>query len=156
MGSVRGMTRPRASQPVPPRVRRRIRGRAASFALAGGVAGACLPTTALAEACATLRPDWDGTAVTALDELLYLVGTAPALLLILGAALAIRLQSQWGGLIVIVLWTVLVTYILMGNQDIARAATLEGCIGSPALFIALVAAICVAIVVRTLPRPSER
>ncbi|MEL7116231.1 MAG: hypothetical protein AAGP08_11685 [Pseudomonadota bacterium] len=115
-----------------------------------------LPSSAWAEVCAQIRPAWDGAPVTALQEALYLAGTAPVLVLVIASALVIRLRNQWGGLAVIVLWTVLITFIIRSDpSSIEAQASAEGCIGSPALFITAVAAICVAIVLRTLPlRPK--
>jgi hypothetical protein len=110
------------------------------------------PSITWADACATLRPDWSLPPATALDEVIYLTATLPALLLLAGSALAIALRSQWGGLLVIVLWTIFTTYIIMGGDETSELAAQEGCIGSPALFVTLVAAICVAIVLKTRPR----
>lgn len=114
-----------------------------------------VPKTAWAEICAIMRPSWDGGEVSAIQEALYLAGTVPALVLILLSALALRFRSQWGGLTVIVLWTVYITFVIRSDPDGMDLARAEGCVGSPALFITLVAAICVATVVYTLPRPKR-
>ena len=122
----------------------------------GGALASLAPIPAFADICAQMRPGWDGTPVSAVQEALFLGGTVPALALILGSALVIRFRSQWGGLITIVLWTVLITYIIRSDPDgIDALARQEGCVGSPALFIAAVVAICVAIVLTTLPRPKR-
>lgn len=113
-------------------------------------------TGALAQACETLRPDWEGAPVTLWQEALYLFSTPPALVLILASLIVIRLRHAWGALIVVVLWSLLTTLISMadptGLQNLARA---EGCMGSPALFIVIVAAICVGMILYTAPRKER-
>lgn len=115
-----------------------------------------LPSPAFAEVCDKVRPGWDGTAVGPLQEALYLFMTPPALFLIVTSLLVIRLRHQWGALAVVVLWTILITLVTMadptGLQEMAR---IEGCMGSPTLFIGIVAAICGGMIVYTAPR-SER
>lgn len=112
-----------------------------------------LPNAAWSEACNKTRPDWDGSAVSALDEALYLAATPATLVLILGSMIAVRFRHQWGALAVVVLWTLLVSMVAMGDPTGLRAQEIaEGCIGSPALFIAAVAAICVGMIIYTTPK----
>lgn len=114
---------------------------------------ACLPTSALAEVCDKIRPGWDGAAVTPLGEALFMFQTGPSLLLLVATAIALRFRSAWGGLVVVLLWTLLVSVLAMGDPfGFDGQAQAEGCIGSPALFIGLVAAICVGTVLYTMPR----
>lgn len=115
-----------------------------------------VPGAAMAEVCDKERPGWDGTATTMLDEAVSLAATVPSLVLILATALALRFRSAKGGLAVVVLWTAWVSVVaFVGNATpIRQAALQEGCIASPALFIGLVAAICVATILYT--APSER
>ena len=121
-----------------------------------GVTLALLPTGALADACVRTRPDWDGTPVSLLDEALFLVATPAALVLIIASLVAVRFRHQWGALVVVVLWTLFVSLIAMGDPTGLRAEEVaEGCVGSPALFIGLVAAICVAMILYTTPRQGR-
>lgn len=114
-------------------------------------------TPAWAEVCDEVRPDWDGTPVTALGEFLYLLQAPVVLVLILGTAMAFRFRSEWGGLVVVVGWSV-VTYLITdwggANQQevLARA---EGCIGSPSLFIAVATALSIGLVLYTAPLPKR-
>ena len=145
MGPVRGLTgAARAARAaLPARARRR-----------GLVLAACVsPGPAFAGACEALRPGWDGAPVTAFGEALHLFSAPPALILLGGTIIALRFRSQWGGLAVTVLWSALVWFIVFGPDPSGdrRAAALEGCMGSPALFIAIVAAISVATILYTAP-----
>ncbi len=110
---------------------------------------AALPGPALAEVCDKIRPDWDGTPVSGLQEALQLALTAPVLALLIATGAALRFRSQWGGLIVVVLWTGYASLLSFG--DLRTQAQAEGCAGSPTLFIGLVAAICVATILYTAP-----
>lgn len=137
MGSVRGMTHP---------------------SLAPALTTACLvllPAAAGAEVCDKERPGWDGTPATALTEALWLAGSLPAVVLLVATALAVRFRSAWGGLAAVSGWSILIGVIVFapesGPMGIAQAARAEGCAGSPALFIACVAAICVATILYTAP-----
>jgi hypothetical protein len=125
----------------------------------GGLILACLvlPGPALAEVCARLRPDWDGGPVGPVADAIALFSSLPALALLLGTALAIRLRHQGLALGVVVLWTVLVSFAaLRGGQDgVWQAAATEGCVGSPSLFIALAAAISVGTILYTSRRPRQ-
>jgi len=124
--------------------------------IAFGLLAATLPATAWAEVCDKARPAWDGTPVSAWQETIFLLSTIPALVLIVASLLAIRFRHQWGALVVVVLWTILVTMISMADPTgLQKRAAAEGCVGSPALFIGLVAAICVGMILYTAPRPSR-
>ena len=113
-----------------------------------------LPTSALAEVCDKVRPHWTpGTETTAWGEMIALMGTPPSLVLLLLSALAIRFRHEWGALIVVVLWTGWASLVVFAgaDDDIQRMAVQEGCIGSPSLFIAAVAAISVAMIIYVAP-----
>lgn len=110
-----------------------------------------------AEVCAQMRPNWTpGAPASAWDELIALMSTPPSLVLILASLIAIRFAHQWGALIVVLLWTLWVSLVAMSSPDAARLAALqEGCIGSPTLFIAAVAAICVGMILYTTRRAAR-
>lgn len=121
-----------------------------------GLILALIPLPAWAGVCEEVRPGWDGTPITILGETLALLSAPAALLLVVLSLAAIRFRAQWLGLGTIVFWTIFVSVITMATpsdlRDLARA---EGCVGSPALFIALAAAICGAIVIYTKPRTDN-
>lgn len=144
MGSVRGMTRP--TRPRSPGL---SRGLFATLAL-------IMPSSALAAVCTTERPGWDGTPANAISEALFLASSLPAIVLIVATALALRFRSKWGGLAVVSGWSILISLRVFGTDPTGtrQKATIEGCIGSPTLFIALVAAICIATILYT--APTER
>lgn len=110
-----------------------------------------------AATCAQMRPHWTpGVPATAWDELIALMSTPPSLILILASLLAIRFAHQWGALIVVLLWTLWVSFVAMSTPDVGRLAGMqEGCIGSPTLFIAAVAAICVGMILYTTRRATR-
>ena len=119
---------------------------------------ATLPSTALAEVCDKVRPFWTpGAQATSWDELIGLMGTPPSLILLVLSALAVRFRHQWGALVVVLLWTAWVSLIaLVGVDNETQAmAIAEGCIGSPVLFIAVVAAICGGMILYTAPRETR-
>lgn len=120
-----------------------------------GLILAALPGTALAETCALQRPNWDGGPVSGMDEAIQLASSPITLILLALTLLTLRFRSQWGGVVVVVLWTILVSMLTMldptGTRELGMA---EGCVGSPTLFIAAVAAICVATILYTAPRSS--
>lgn len=127
------------------------------LACATALAVTLFPQAALAEVCDKVRPLWrraEGPA-TALDEALHFAASPVSVVLLLATAIALRFRSPWGGLAAVCGWSALVFVIVFGDaQDptgITPMARAEGCIGSPALFIALVAAICVGTVVYTAP-----
>ncbi len=118
--------------------------------------GVLVPGAAFAEVCDKLRPDWSGGPVSAFQELFNLAATPPALLLLVVSALVIRFRHQWGALAVVVLWTVYASALTMFDPTGLRApALVEGCVGSPALFIVTVAAICVGLILYTSPKPKS-
>lgn len=120
-----------------------------------GLILAALPGSALAETCALQRPNWDGGPVSAIEEAIQLTSSPITLILIVLTLLVFRFRSQWGGVAIVVLWTILVSMITMMDPTGTRASGMaEGCIGSPTLFIAAVAAICVATILYTAPRNS--
>ncbi len=125
--------------------------------LTGGGALLC-PAPAWAEVCADLRPNWDGTTVTAWGEFLYLLQTPIVLVLIVATALAVRLRSEWGGLAVVVGWS-LATFLAThwGDTGAIRTAGLnEGCVGNAALFIIVAAMVCVGVVLYTAPLKRDK
>ncbi len=97
------------------------------------------------------RPGWDGAPVSALQEALFLASSPAALVLFAGTVLALRFKSQWGALAVVVGWTAFVTFLTMLAPTSRKAALAEGCVGSPALFIGIIAAICVGMIFYTAP-----
>lgn len=120
------------------------------------LAFAATAAPAFAEVCDKARPNWDGTPVSSFQEAIFLFSTIPSLSLVLATAIALRYRSQWGGLAVVVLWTILITMVTATDPTGAgEFAVREGCVGSPALFIAIVTAICVAVVLYTLPRKTR-
>jgi uncharacterized integral membrane protein len=119
----------------------------------GLILAALAPAPAWAEVCDKTRPNWDGTPVSAVDEAIFLFSTPAALVLVLGTLLAIRFRHQWGALIMVILWTLLISLVAMGDPTGMREFELtEGCVGSPTLFIGLVAAICIGMILYTTPR----
>lgn len=117
-----------------------------------------LPGAAWAEVCDKERPNWvPGTEATAWTEMIGLFSAPPSLVLLVVTALVVRFRSMWGGVLVMVLWTGLVSLLVFSEPDEVRLqAVKEGCIGSPTLFIAVVAAICVATILYTAPRTDKR
>ncbi|WP_417209663.1 hypothetical protein [Antarctobacter sp.] len=111
------------------------------------------PSPALAGVCDTERPGWDGTPANAISEALFLASSLPAAALIVATALAVRLRSKWGGLAVVSGWSILISLRVFDTDPtgIRQMATIEGCIGSPTLFIGLVTAICIATILYTAP-----
>jgi len=146
MGPVRGMSTP------PGTIRRRAWRR-----LLPAPALGMMPGPALAQACAAMRPNWSpGTQATGWTEALHYFSSVPALVLLIATALAIRFRSQWGGLLVTVLWSALVALVVLERfgddpDGLRKSAFLEGCLGSPTLFIAAVTAICAATILYTAP-----
>ncbi len=117
-----------------------------------GLILAFMPSAAWAEVCGTERPGWDGLPEDGIGEALALFSTLPSLALLIMTALAIRFRSSWGGLAVAVLWTGLVSILAFADiGGVKKQAVVEGCIGSPTLFIGTVAAICVAMILYTAP-----
>ncbi len=117
----------------------------------GGVILSLLPGVAWAHDCAVQRPGWDGAPVSAVQEAVFLASSPAALVLFLGTVAAIRFKSHWGSLAVVLGWTAFATFLTMLAPASRSAATVEGCVGSPALFIGIIAAICVGMIIYTAP-----
>ncbi|MCC1492236.1 hypothetical protein [Cognatishimia sp. F0-27] len=118
---------------------------------------ALVPAAARADACATARPFWDaGTGhATILDEALHFAASPATGGLLLATALAWRLRSARGGLAVVCGWSLMAGIIAFGRTSdafgVSQSALEQGCVASPALFIGVVAAICIATVLYTAP-----
>lgn len=123
--------------------------------LRGGLILSLLPGAAWAQSCAEQRPGWDGTPVSAVQEAVFLATSPAALVLFLATVAAVRFRSSWGGLVVVLGWTALVTFLTMLAPASRKAAFAEGCVGNPALFIGLIAAICVGMIFCTAPPKSR-
>ncbi|WP_439122403.1 hypothetical protein [Marivita sp.] len=117
----------------------------------GGLILSLMPGMALAQDCALQRPDWDGAPVSAVQEAVFLASSPAALILMLGTVAAIRFKSQWGSLAAVLGWTAFVTFLTMLAPASRKLAMAEGCVGSPALFIGIIAAICVGMIFYTAP-----
>ncbi|MEM6588529.1 MAG: hypothetical protein AAF641_08790 [Pseudomonadota bacterium] len=118
---------------------------------------AMLPTPALAEACNTIRPGWDGGDVGAVAEAITLFSSPIALILLLCTALVFRFRSSWGALTVCLGWSFLITAVTFFDPTggVRTEAITEGCVGSPWLFIAVVGLLSAGMIVYT-GRPAER
>lgn len=117
-----------------------------------GCAG--FPGAAWADVCDKVRPLWTpGAQATAWGEMIALMGTPPSLVLLVLSALAVRFRHEWGALVVVLLWTGWVSLLVFYNSgdDIQVAALQEGCVGSPTLFIAVAAAICIGMILYVAP-----
>ncbi len=115
-----------------------------------------LPSKALAEVCDKERSGWDGMDVTLLGEATTLFLTPLGLVLLVLTTVALRMRNHWVGLVAIVGWTVYLSIITIADPTGLRTAAMEeGCIGSPALFIALVTAICIGTAIYTTPRKAD-
>jgi len=104
-----------------------------------------------------VRPGWDGTPVTAMGELIYLLQTPMVLVLILCTALALRFRSEKGGLGVVIGWSI-ATFLVTGwggSDGTMGTAIAEGCIGNASYFVAVAAAICIGVVLYTAPLPRR-
>ena len=110
----------------------------------------------MAEVCSLQFPDWDGVPVTALQETVSLIGSPAVAVLLLLSALVFRFRNQWGALALVLCWTGLVSFLSMFAPNSRSLAMAEGCVGSPALFIALIAAICVGMIFYTAPPVKGR
>ena len=115
------------------------------------------PAAAQAAVCAQVRPFvGPGETGTAFTEMVSLMGTPPSLVLLILTALALRFRWQWASLGVVVLWSVWVSLVAMSAPDPAMLQAIEeGCVGSPTLFIGLVAAICGGMMLYTAPRKAK-
>lgn len=107
--------------------------------------------------CSQIKPDWDGAPISMLGEAIALASTPIPLILFLASAIAIRFRSQWGTLALVVIWSFYVAFLTILDPGAAFAsARIEGCIGSPTLFIAAVAAICVGMILYTAPNEARK
>jgi len=114
------------------------------------------PATAQAQSCAEQRPNWTpGTEVTALAEAFALFSSPIALILLITTALCFRVRHQWGAVVTVVLWTGYISLVTFTDAGGRAAGMAEGCIGSPTLFIAVVAALSVALVLYTAPKTGK-
>ncbi|MGJ8586773.1 MAG: hypothetical protein ACSHXW_01350 [Yoonia sp.] len=116
------------------------------------------PLPAWAEVCSLQRPNWDGVPVTALGEFLFLLQTPIVLILIIATALAVRFRSEWGGLAVVVGWS-LSTFLATGwgsNGEARALAINEGCIGNSTLFVLFAALVCIGVVLYTAPLKRDK
>ncbi|MEM8653388.1 MAG: hypothetical protein AAGF36_01480 [Pseudomonadota bacterium] len=115
-----------------------------------------LPSPAFAQSCADQRPNWTpGTDVSALSEAVALFSSPVSLILLLATALCFRSRHQWGSVVVVVLWTTLVSLIVFADAGGRAAGIAEGCIGSPGLYVVAVAALCVGLIFYTAPKPRK-
>jgi len=112
------------------------------------------PASAMASVCAELHADWDGAPVSSLSEATSLFASPLSLILLAATIAAVWARSQWGALAVCVLWSAHVSLIAFFDTTggVRQQAIAEGCVGSPTVFIAAVAALCVAMILRTAPR----
>ena len=124
-------------------------------AIAAGLS--LVPSQALAEVCDKARPMWTpGTSPTIFSEALALAITPPSLVLFLVTLACLRFRWQWVSLGMVLLWSVWVSVLaFLPPNATQQQAIAEGCIGSPALFIGIIAALCVALVLWTAPREAR-
>lgn len=124
--------------------------------LRGGLILSLLAGPALAEVCDKARPGWDGAPVTALDEAMFLFTTPISLFLIAALATAVVFRHAMGAALVALLWGFYITSLILPDQaGTDAAARAEGCAASPALYIALSGAICLAAVIYTARREKR-
>jgi len=121
------------------------------------IATATFPGQTFAQTCASIRPGWvPGTEVSQFNEAVALFSSIPSLVLAIASVIAIRFRSQWGALGCVVFWSGWISVItLLDPSGRTSAMRIEGCMGSPTLFIAAVTAICVAMILYTLPRETR-
>lgn len=111
------------------------------------------PTYGFADACQIERPHWDGVPVSMIQEFLILMQTPIVWVLIIATAIVIKLRHEWGGLIVVIGWS-LSTYLAIdwaGTDPNKAAAINTGCIGNPSLYIIVAVATCIGVVLYTAP-----
>lgn len=124
--------------------------------LRGGLILSLIAGPALAEVCDKARPGWDGMPVTALDEALFLFATPISLFLVAALATAVVFRHAIGAALVTLLWGFYITSLILPDQTgISAAAITEGCAASPALYIALSGALCLAAVIYTARREKR-
>ena len=106
--------------------------------------------------CDRTNPGWTGAPVTQWQELLLQLASPFALVLLVVTALAVRLRSANLVLGVVLGWTVFVSLTAMYDPSGEMAASVAaGCRARPTLFIAMVAAICIATVLYTNRRSTR-
>ncbi len=106
--------------------------------------------------CTQIKPDWDGTPVGMIAETFALATTPFTLILLAATVVALHFRHQWGALALVVAWSFYVSFLtLLDPQDTFANARIEGCLGSPTLFIAAVAAICIAMIFYTTPKEAR-
>ena len=128
-------------------IRRRLTAAAAALLASANMA--------FAQACETLRPNWDGVPLSAFDEAIVLFASIPAMALLVASAIVVRTRNQWAALGIVVLWVILASIVSFGDTDIQQEAMIEGCMGSTTLYLAIVGAICIALVAYTAPRKAS-
>lgn len=108
------------------------------------------------QVCTTLRPSWEGTPATAISEAILLLGAPVTLVLLAASLICIRFRSQWGALACVVAWSLYTAVLTMIDPGgMLAAGRSAGCVGSAALFIGAVAAICVAMILYTAPHKKR-
>ncbi|WP_298676399.1 hypothetical protein [uncultured Lentibacter sp.] len=132
-------------------VRRRL-----SQKLGLGLTLSVLASPALAEACDTLRPNWNGAPATLTSEAVALF-LAPVPLFLLGAlAVAVLFRHAMGTALVALLWSFFISFLIWPDATgIQQAAIAEGCMAQPTYFIIASAALCFAAVVYTARREKR-
>lgn len=105
-----------------------------------------------------MRPGWDGTPVTPFDEFLFLLQSPMVLILIFASALAVRFRSEWGGVAVVVGWSLATFFVTgwSGTGGTMDAALQEGCVGSASIFITVAVAVGIGVVLYTAPRRARK
>ena len=114
-----------------------------------------IATPAHAEVCDKERPNWDGSPVSLVDEAIALALGPTGLFFIGATAVAVLFRHSIGVGIACVMWAFYITALIMRGDDVFEQAVAEGCIGNPALFVGLVAAICLAAVLFTIRREKR-
>ncbi|MDX1785439.1 MAG: hypothetical protein R3210_04880 [Roseovarius sp.] len=114
-----------------------------------------LPGVAFADVCRSQRPEWNGQPVTIWGEALALFSSPAALFLLAASAVAVALRSQSGALVVCVLWSFLALGIISFDPKTRALAVNEGCVGSPILFIEVIALLSGAMIVYTSRRVQK-
>jgi hypothetical protein len=108
------------------------------------------------QACATLRPGWDGTPATALSEALALLLSPMGLFVGAALAVAVLFRHALGVTLAAVIWAFFL-YSLVGPDPggIRAEAMAEGCMAPPTLFIGLSTAICALAVIYVFRRETR-
>jgi len=103
------------------------------------------------EACAVLRPDWDGTTPSMLMEAINLAAEPVSLLLLIASLCVFWWRSFWGAALISAIWAIWVADIVaqFTVHDPLFTAQEWGCIGDIALFLGLAIALCVVMMIYT-------